>query len=80
MPGSAWTHRSCTPRTRHGRIPLAKVLVPERRGAVAAWLKDAAARVDLSRDVPGYDLAGFFKRNSDAIKAETLTVLKGLVQ
>ncbi|MEW6252997.1 MAG: hypothetical protein AB1716_20355 [Planctomycetota bacterium] len=54
--------------------------MPERRGAVAAWLKDAAARVDLSRDVPGYDLAGFFKRNSDAIKAETLTVLKGLVQ
>jgi hypothetical protein len=147
-----------------GRIPLARVLVPERRRAVEAWLTDAAARVNLRRkkvrslegcvfevrqgyksndakrqnadianaasayahdylpvmlllstqipanlaeryvrarwlllrgvnsgspvestyafcrDVLGYDLAGFFQRNSGVIKAETLTVLKGLLQ
>ena len=32
------------------------------------------------REVLAYDLAGFFQRNSDAIKAETLAVFKGLLQ
>ncbi len=32
------------------------------------------------RDVLGYDLAAFFQRNSDAIKAETQKVLEGLLR
>ena len=32
------------------------------------------------RDVLGYDLAGFFRRNSSAIKKETLAVLEGLLR
>lgn len=32
------------------------------------------------RDVLGYDLAGFFRRNSTAIKAETLAVFEGLLR
>jgi len=32
------------------------------------------------RDVLGYDLAGFFRRNSAAIKAETSAVFEGLLQ
>ncbi|MGA2231489.1 MAG: hypothetical protein ABSH22_11365 [Tepidisphaeraceae bacterium] len=32
------------------------------------------------RDVLGYDLAGFFRRNSAAIRAETLAVFEGLLQ
>jgi hypothetical protein len=32
------------------------------------------------RDVLGYDLAGFFRRNSAAIKAETLAVFEGLLR
>lgn len=32
------------------------------------------------RDVLGYDLAGFFKRNSESIKAETLAVFEGLLR
>lgn len=34
----------------------------------------------FSRDVLGYDLAGFFRRNSNAIKAETLAVFEGLLR
>jgi len=32
------------------------------------------------RDVLGYDLAGFFRRNSPAIKSETLAVFEGLLR
>lgn len=32
------------------------------------------------RDVLGYDLAGFFRRNSAAIKAETMAVFEGLLK
>ncbi len=34
----------------------------------------------FSHEVLGYDLAGFFRRNSTAIKSETLAVLEGLLQ
>jgi hypothetical protein len=34
----------------------------------------------FSRDVLGYDLADFFRRNSNAIKAETLAVFEGLLR
>jgi hypothetical protein len=34
----------------------------------------------FTRDVLGYDLAGFFRRNSSAIKGETLAVFEGLLR
>jgi len=48
------------------------------RGTVGGTPTDST--YGFSRDVLGYDLAGFFRRNSQAIKAETLAVFEGLLK
>jgi hypothetical protein len=48
------------------------------RGAVSG--KSTDSTYVFCRDVLGYDLADFFRRNSDAIKAETLAVFEGLLR
>lgn len=48
------------------------------RGTVAGTATDST--YVFCRDVLGYDLAGFFRRNSAAIKAETLAVFEGLLR
>lgn len=48
------------------------------RGTVGGTTTDST--YVFCRDVLGYDLAGFFRRNSAAIKAETLAVFEGLLR
>jgi len=48
------------------------------RGTVSG--KSTESTYIFCRDVLGYDLAGFFRRNSAAIKAETLAVFEGLLR
>lgn len=48
------------------------------RGTVSGTATDST--YVFCRDVLGYDLAGFFRRNSAAIKAETLAVFEGLLR
>jgi hypothetical protein len=48
------------------------------RGTVSGESTDST--YVFCRDVLGYDLAGFFRRNSAAIKAETLAVFEGLLR
>lgn len=48
------------------------------RGAVSGSVLDSTYA--FCRDVLGYDLAGFFRRNSGAIKTETLAVFEGLLR
>lgn len=48
------------------------------RGTVGGSATDST--YVFCRDVLGYDLAGFFRRNSAAIKAETLAVFEGLLR
>ncbi|MEK6644326.1 MAG: hypothetical protein AABZ08_10485 [Planctomycetota bacterium] len=48
------------------------------RGTVSG--KSTESTYVFCRDVLGYDLAGFFRRNSAAIKAETLAVFEGLLR
>jgi hypothetical protein len=48
------------------------------RGTVAGTPTDST--YVFCRDVLGYDLAGFFRRNSQAIKGETLAVFEGLLK
>ncbi len=48
------------------------------RGTVGGKATDST--YVFCRDVLGYDLAGFFRRNSAAIKAETLAVFEGLLK
>ncbi len=48
------------------------------RGTVSGKTTDST--YVFCRDVLGYDLAGFFRRNSAAIKAETLAVFEGLLR
>lgn len=48
------------------------------RGTVSG--KSTESTYAFCRDVLGYDLAGFFRRNSAAIKAETLAVFEGLLR
>ncbi len=48
------------------------------RGTVSGSATDST--YVFARDVLGYDLAGFFRRNSGAIKAETLAVFEGLLR
>lgn len=48
------------------------------RGTVSG--KSTESTYVFCRDVLGYDLAGFFRRNSVAIKAETLAVFEGLLR
>ncbi len=48
------------------------------RGSLAGSTTDST--YVFARDVLGYDLAGFFRRNSPAIKAETQAVLEGLLK
>ncbi|MCG3131154.1 MAG: hypothetical protein FLDDKLPJ_01930 [Phycisphaerae bacterium] len=48
------------------------------RGTVTGSATDST--YVFCRDVLGYDLAGFFRRNSAAIKAETLAVFEGLLK
>jgi hypothetical protein len=48
------------------------------RGTVSG--KPTDSTYVFCRDVLGYDLAGFFRRNSAAIKAETLAVFEGLLR
>ncbi len=47
------------------------------RGTVGGTATDST--YVFCRDVLGYDLAGFFRRNSEAIKGETLAVFEGLL-
>ena len=48
------------------------------RGTVSGSAVDST--YTFCRDVLGYDLAGFFRRNSNVIKAETLAVFEGLLR
>lgn len=48
------------------------------RGAVGG--NSTESTYAFCRDVLGYDLAGFFRRNSDAIRRETRAVFEGLLQ
>lgn len=48
------------------------------RGTVSG--KSTDSTYVFCREVLGYDLAGFFRRNSDVIKAETLAVFEGLLR
>lgn len=48
------------------------------RGTLAGATTDST--YVFCRDVLGYDLAGFFRRNSAVIKAETLAVFEGLLR
>ena len=48
------------------------------RGTVGGTATDST--YVFCRDVLGYDLAGFFRRNSTAIKSETLAVFEGLLK
>jgi hypothetical protein len=48
------------------------------RGTVSGKATDSTYA--FCRDVLGYDLAGFFRRNSAVIKAETLAVFEGLLR
>lgn len=48
------------------------------RGTVSGISTDST--YVFCREVLGYDLAGFFRRNSAAIKAETLAVFEGLLK
>ncbi len=48
------------------------------RGTVAGSTIDSSYA--FTREVLGYDLAGFFRRNSTAIKSETLAVFEGLLK
>lgn len=78
----------------HGYLPvmlLLSVQIPANlaeRYARAHWLilrgtlsgSATDSTYVFSRDVLGYDLAGFFRRNSAAIKAETRAVFEGLLK
>ncbi|MBI1825822.1 MAG: hypothetical protein HY287_07045 [Planctomycetes bacterium] len=48
------------------------------RGAISGTTVDST--YVFCREVLGYDLAGFFRRNSEAIKKETLAVFEGLLR
>lgn len=48
------------------------------RGTVSGTATDST--YVFAKEVLGYDLAGFFRRNSAAIKAETLAVFEGLLK
>jgi hypothetical protein len=48
------------------------------RGTVSG--KSTDSTYVFCREVLGYDLAGFFRRNSDTIKSETLAVFEGLLK
>jgi hypothetical protein len=78
----------------HGYLPVMLLLSVQIPGNLAAryarahWLilrgtvsGDATdSTYAFCREVLGYDLAGFFRRNSAAIKAETLAVFEGLLR
>lgn len=48
------------------------------RGAVGG--SSTESTYEFCRTVLGYDLAAFFRRNTNAIKAETLAVFEGLLR